>query len=257
MPEVRPDFTRAWVEFPDPDESGQIIRADLTWLTSRWTCIFGSGCPGVYADRPDEGCCSLGAHFADDADERRVLQAAGELTVEDWQFADQSPDLADADEEGARKTATHDGACVFLNRAGSAMGPGCALHRLAARTGRSFVETKPDVCWQLPLRRTYDWREEQDGSQVLVVTLTEYVRAGWGAGGHDFDWYCSSNSDAHVGSVPVFRGNEREIVELIGRRAADVLIGLCEQHTTAQQWRTEQGLPAFALHPASAVGGRD
>ena len=56
------------------------------------------------------------------------------------------------------------------------------------------MATKPDVCWQLPLRREYDWREERDGARKLVITLTEYARAGWGEGGHDFDWYCSANS---------------------------------------------------------------
>ena len=63
---------RTWVEFDDPGQDGQRLRCDLTWLTSRWTCIFGRGCPGIYADRPDDGCCTLGAHFADDEDEARV-----------------------------------------------------------------------------------------------------------------------------------------------------------------------------------------
>lgn len=40
------DFARAWVEFPDPADEEQVFRCDLTWLTSRWTCIFGSGCQG-------------------------------------------------------------------------------------------------------------------------------------------------------------------------------------------------------------------
>ncbi|NEE60032.1 DUF1631 domain-containing protein, partial [Streptomyces sp. SID8455] len=41
------DFARAWVEFPDPGDDEQVFRCDLTWLTSRWTCIFGSGCQGI------------------------------------------------------------------------------------------------------------------------------------------------------------------------------------------------------------------
>ena len=51
----------------DPDDADQIFRCDLTWLTSRWKCIFGEGCRGLYADRPHDGCCTLGAHFADAA----------------------------------------------------------------------------------------------------------------------------------------------------------------------------------------------
>jgi hypothetical protein len=62
-------FPRAFVEFGDPADPDQVFRCDLTWLTSRWTCIFGRGCQGIYADRPDDGCCTLGAHFSDEEDE--------------------------------------------------------------------------------------------------------------------------------------------------------------------------------------------
>jgi hypothetical protein len=65
MPEVSLDFPRQWIEFVDPADEDQLIRADLTWLTSRWTCIFGRGCKGIYADAPDAGCCTLGAHFSE------------------------------------------------------------------------------------------------------------------------------------------------------------------------------------------------
>lgn len=43
------DFARAWVEFVDPSDEEQVFRCDLTWLTSRWTCVFGSGCQGIVA----------------------------------------------------------------------------------------------------------------------------------------------------------------------------------------------------------------
>jgi hypothetical protein len=62
------DFARAWVEFPDPADEEQLFRCDLTWLTSRWNCIFGSGCQGIQAGRADDGCCTLGAHFSDEDD---------------------------------------------------------------------------------------------------------------------------------------------------------------------------------------------
>ena len=69
-PRLKLPFPRAYAEFPDPADGDTVYRCDLTWLTSRWTCIFGSGCQGIYADRPDDGCCTLGAHFADADDER-------------------------------------------------------------------------------------------------------------------------------------------------------------------------------------------
>ncbi|NDZ83731.1 hypothetical protein G3I19_35525, partial [Streptomyces sp. SID10853] len=48
-------FARAWVEFPDPADDEQVVRCDLTWLTSRWTCMVGSGCQGIEAGRADDG----------------------------------------------------------------------------------------------------------------------------------------------------------------------------------------------------------
>ena len=42
---------------------------DVTFLLSRWTCIFGDGCQGVLTGPAPElvqGCCSYGAHFTDE-----------------------------------------------------------------------------------------------------------------------------------------------------------------------------------------------
>ncbi len=79
VPEVLIGFPRAFVEFPDPGDKGQVFRCDLTWLTSRWACIYGQGCQGIYAGRPNDGCCTLGAHFADAEDEKRVGKAVRQL----------------------------------------------------------------------------------------------------------------------------------------------------------------------------------
>ncbi len=79
VPEVPLDFPRAWVEFVDPADPDQRLRCDLTWLCSRWSCIFGAGCAGIYAGRPDDGCCTLGAHFSDRDDEDRVAGFVAQL----------------------------------------------------------------------------------------------------------------------------------------------------------------------------------
>jgi len=63
LQEVPLDFAREWVEFPDPADPDHVVRADLTWLTSAWTCIFGRGCAGVVAGRPGDGCCSPRGFF--------------------------------------------------------------------------------------------------------------------------------------------------------------------------------------------------
>ena len=79
-------------------------------------------------------------------------------------------------------------------------GAGCALHGLALQQGRNPLETKPDVCWQLPIRRTFRNVERHDGTSYTEVSIGEYDRRGWGPGGHDLDWYCSGNTEAHVGA---------------------------------------------------------
>jgi hypothetical protein len=238
VPEVLLPFPRAYAEFVDPADPEQVFRCDLTWLTSRWSCIFGRGCAGIYADRPDDGCCSLGAHFADAADEKRVRKAARQLTAEQWQYKQDAnaggwvePESLDTVSKGelpGRKTRVVDGACIFLNRPGFPAGAGCALHLLAQSQGRSVVETKPDVCWQLPIRRQFRTVTRTDETTYTEVTIGEYGRDGWGPGGHDLDWYCSSNTDAHHGIEPVYLSSRAELVALMGAAAYEVLVQLCE-----------------------------
>ncbi len=245
MPEVLLDFPRTWVEFTDPADVDQRLRCDLTWLCSSWGCIFGAGCRGIYAGRPDDGCCTLGAHFSAPDDEARVARFVAKMTADDWQFhavGRKRKRWVETDEDGDRKTAVHEGACIFLNRPGFPAGPGCALHSWALRDGRHPLETKPDVCWQLPVRRLYREVKLTDGSTYTEVTITEYDRRGWGAGGHDLDWYCSSNSDAHLAPEPVYQSCAAELIELVGRPAYDVLAAHCRAHLDA-------GTP-LTRHPA-------
>ena len=215
-----------------------VLRCDLTWLTSAWTCIFGRGCAGILDDRPDDGCCSHGAFFSDTADEKRVSRAAKELTPADWQFhqvgTKRGITVRDSvgDDDRRRRTRTVDGACVFLNRPGFAGGEGCALHALALRTGRHPLETKPDVCWQLPIRREQDWVDRPDGTRVLVSTVTEFDRRSWGEGGHDLHWWCTSSPDAHVGGERLYVSYGPELTALVGAQAYAELARLCAARLT-------------------------
>src|SRR5690606_1161150 len=80
-----------WLSFEDPDEDRTWL-FDLTFLLSRWTCVFGRGCQGVLTERAPElvqGCCSYGAHFTDDADRARTVEAAATLDDDEWQFAEE------------------------------------------------------------------------------------------------------------------------------------------------------------------------
>jgi hypothetical protein len=241
VPEVALDFPRQWVEFVDPDNDGQVFRCDLTWLLSRWTCIFGSGCKGIVPKRANDGCCSHGAHYSDKADEKRVKKFARALTADEWQFRKEGLANGVSEvEDGARKTRKYKGACIFLNRPGFAAGSGCALHLHALKTGLHPLETKPDVCWQLPVRRTYDRVTRPDNTEVLVTSIGEYDRRGWGEGGHDLTWWCTGATEAHVATEPLYLTYGPELVDLMGRPAYDVLVELCEEALKSR----------VAVHPA-------
>ncbi len=232
MPEVELGFPRQWVEFPNPDDASEMFRCDLTWLTSRWTCIFGAGCPGIFDTSPEAGCCTLGAHFADEADHARVARAVDRLTPERWERHDEGAPAqggwTDHDDEGELKTRVVDGACIFHNSRDFAGGYGCALHGLALAEGVEPLTLKPDVCWQLPIRRQFREIDPGDGSTYTEVLIGEYTRAGWGPGGADLDWYCSSNTEAHVGMEPVYVANRAELVELMGAAGYAELTRHCE-----------------------------
>ncbi|GAA0412687.1 hypothetical protein [Streptomyces luteireticuli] len=249
--EVGLDFARAWVEFPDPADDEQVFRCDLTWLTSRWTCVFGSGCQGIKAGRADDGCCTLGAHFSDEEDEERVAGHVARLTPDIWQFHEVGTDPSGSgwtqlDEDDERQTRRWKGSCIFQNRPGFAGGAGCALHILALREGREPLETKPDVCWQLPVRRTYDWIERPDDTKVLQISIGEYDRRGWGPGGHDLHWWCTSARSAHGAGKAVYQSYRAELVELMGPRAYARLVELCEERMAS--------LLPMAPHPADPAG---
>lgn len=268
MPETSLDAPRTWAEFTDPANPDQRFRVDLSWLCSSWTCIFGSGCRGIYADRPDDGCCTLGAHFTDDDDLARVQSVVAELTPQDWQHHPGTGKKGDKDparpsrwtepDGEARKTKVVDGACIFLNRPGFPAGAGCALHQKGVRTGRAPHTVKPDVCWQLPIRRAYRNVTRPDGSTYLEITITEFDRRGWGAGGHDLDWYCSSHTEAHIGREPVFRSSRAELVDLMGPAAYAELEVRCQAHLTMVRTlrsAAAKKLLPLVVHPATVQAG--
>ena len=253
--EVELDFPREWLEFTDPADENHVIRADLTWLLSRWTCVFARGCHGIVAGRAVDGCCSHGAFFTDGDDEKRVKAAVKRLTPLTWQrhrrgFSNWTEmDTIDG-ETPARRTATRDdgGPCVFLNDADFVGGGGCALHGQALRDGVHPLEYKPDVCWQLPIRRDQDWSTRADGSKILLSTLSEFDRRGWGEGGHDLHWWCTSSPEAHVGGEPLYVSYAPELTALLGAPAYERLAGLCAE-------RERQG--QVAPHPATVAAGEE
>ncbi len=82
------------------------------------------------------------------------------------------------------------------------------------RKGARPLDYKPEVCWQLPLRR--EDHEEDDGH--VTSTIVEWKRRHWGDGGQEFHWWCTEAPEAFVGRDPVYRSMRDELVELVGKR---------------------------------------
>ena len=255
MPEVDPNFPREWLEFFDPADSETLFKCDITWLTSYWNCIYGSGCQGIEKDKPDAGCCSDGAYYTDSKDEAHVVKAAKRLTPDLWQFYNEARkgkkfSVSEIGLDRDRKTKKINGSCIFLNRKGFSGGMGCALHHLANQEEKHFFETKPDVCWQLPLRRSFEVREFGD-LQISVTVIGEYERLTWGEGGADFDWYCTSNDEAHNGSEPLYLSSKTELIQLMGKDAYQILFQKCEERMALIKKTKKKSLPLFVIHPAT------
>jgi hypothetical protein len=113
---------------------------------------------------------------------------------------------------------------------------------MALRTGVHPLTTKPDVCWQLPVRREQEHVDRPDGTRVLVTSIGEFDRRGWGPGGHDLHWWCTGSPAAHVAPEPLVETYAAELIELLGEPAYAELRRLTEL-------RLDQGL--IAPHPAS------
>jgi hypothetical protein len=227
--EVVPEDRHEWISFEDPEEDRTWV-FDVTFLMSSWTCIYGHGCQGVLtgpAPHLAQGCCSYGAHFIDANDIAAVEAAATRLTKRQWQFKNRArKGFVTTAKDGTKTTRIVEGACIFLNRPGFAGGPGCALHVGALEAGERPLDWKPDVCWQLPLRL----EEKTDDHGHVTSFLREWKRRDWGAGGHEFHWWCTDAPDAFVGRKPVYRYLRDEIVEMVGEPVYALLVAELKQH---------------------------
>jgi hypothetical protein len=217
-----------WISFEDPKERRTWV-FDATFLRSNWSCIYGSGCKGVLDhDATDlaQGCCTHGAHFVDEADVQTVLDALPRLDKRTWQNyrAGHNKGVLET-EDGATKTRVYKGGCIFLNRPGFPAGMGCALHIAALEAGERYIDWKPDVCWQLPLRLEHS----TDDNGYVTSTLREWKRRDWGEGGEDFHWWCTESDDAFVGGRPVYQYLRDEIIEMVGQDAYDTMLRYIER----------------------------
>jgi len=240
------DTAHEWVSFEDPEEERTWV-FDVTFLASNWTCIFGRGCQGVLtgpAPELEQGCCSYGAHFTGEEDVERVEKAAAMLTAEDWQFRDRGrkgKHIIKQNKQGETVTRMVDGACIFLNRPGFPGGAGCALHQAAMKRGERPLDLKPDVCWQLPLRR--EDTVADDGH--VTSTVREWDRRHWGEGGYEFHWWCTEAPDAFVGRTPVYKEMRDELIELCGEQPYEMVATYLDARVPKRK-----GAVTFLPHPA-------
>lgn len=229
-----PEDLHEWISFEDPKED-RTWTFDLTFLLSPWTCIYGRGCPGVLTEAApelEEGCCSYGAHFIDNKDRKKVERLAKLLTDDEWQHRRQAIRKGGpikVNSEGDTVSRLVDGACIFLNRPGFPAGAGCALHLAALNRGERPLDWKPEVCWQLPLRRV----DETDNYGHVTSTVREWKRRDWGPGGEEFHWWCTETHEAFIGSSPVYQTLRDELIEMIGPTAYDIFVDLAEKEREA------------------------
>jgi hypothetical protein len=226
------DDRREWISFEDPDEHRTWL-FDVSFLTSNWSCIFGAGCPGIEPEPAPEkalGCCIHGAYLSDNEDREHVTSMIEELTDELWQYRRTSVDIGGAlwqDDDGWWRTKVVDGACIFQNRpehvGGDSHqgGAGCAFHHLAEATGRRHMDTKPEICWQAPLRR----EDHETVTGHIYTMVREWERRDWGGDDEEVSWWCTSDEQAHVSPNPVYRTMRGELEAICGAPVYALLEG--------------------------------
>lgn len=230
-----PRDAHEWVSFEDETHE-RTWMVDATFLESNWTCIFNNGCQGVLTGPTPalvQGCCSYGAHFTDEDDRQRVELAATRLSGDQWQFkAKGAKGTTKVKKNGEMVTRLVDDACIFLNRPGFHRGPGCALHVMAMDNAESYIPLKPEVCWQLPLRR----EDVTLANGHIVTRIAQWDRPDWGSGGDDFHWWCTEDAASFVGVNRVVDSMSEELIAIMGPRSYDTLLALIND-------RSQRGTP--------------
>jgi hypothetical protein len=245
---IPPVDTREWVSFEDEDEERTWV-FDVTFLTSNWKCIFGEGCQGVLTGPAPElvqGCCSYGAHLIDKKDARRVEKVAKTLTAEEWENHGSKKPVIITNKHGELVTRIKGDACVFLNSPGFGAGAGCALHLAALKRDVNPLVYKPEVCWQLPLRR--EDQVEEDGH--VVSTIRQWDRRHWGKGGLEFHWWCTEDPEAFVGTKPVYQEMQAELTEMVGSTVFEQFLAYIQQRDQLRAQRVPLPHPAVRTRDA-------
>ncbi|NOX30176.1 MAG: hypothetical protein GXP35_09030 [Actinobacteria bacterium] len=239
------DYRREWLSFDDPHEL-RTWMFDATFLASNYMCIYGQGCLGIGVEADADsgtGCCSHGAYFSDEDDRKLVSDSAKRLlTAENWQFHAKFAAKPFEKVNKSWKTKTVDGACIFQNRPDFHTGAGCALHSAAAEQGEVPAGAKPEVCWQIPIRR----EDHETETGHLFTMVREWARRDWGNGGDEFDWWCTDDDRAHVAPEPAYITLADELVRICGEEVYELLV-------TEMQARVDAAAVGVVFLPHPAV----
>lgn len=187
--------------------------ADIGFLASNWTCVWGAGCVGIgdeTAEALGQGCCSIGAELLDDEEAMLIGALAMSIDPELFENHQMATDKGVFNDASRSHTLVHEGACVFFNKPGFAGGTGCSLHLAAEAEGERPLDWKPSVCWQLPLK------VDRSGDQP---NLRPWRRTDWGPGGDTMAWCCTERdgvADAYVAQSRVIDSLAEEIEALVG-----------------------------------------
>ena len=257
-----PADAHEWVSFDDPDEERTWL-FDVTFLVSAWTCIFGQGCQGVLTGPAPElvqGCCSYGAHFTGKKDARTVERAAADAHARAVAVPQAGPE--GRGEEAARRRPRHPPGRRRLHLPQPSRVPrraGMRPPQGGRGRGRSHVEFKPEVCWQLPLRR----EDETAPDGRVTSVIRQWDRRHWGEGGDEFHWWCTEDPEAFVGHEPVYVSMRTELETMAGKKVYRRLAAYLDQRT-APRARVDAAAPpdgapltpppGAAADPASLLG---
>jgi len=229
-----------WLTFSMPDEPGRQYRINVSFLLSNYRCIWGSGCQGLLnrGVDPEAACCERGVTFIDADDFAHVEQMVEELTPDDCDNLDHVRDRGwyQASQSGRPyKTRKLGGACIFVNRSGGPAGkPGCAFHHSAVRQGKHPSETKPFICWSLPLNFSEEAPDEPGGPATKIVSA--FTADAWGGTDDDEEpdgrghmgFWCIDTPDAYRGDRPVYRSLEVELRKELGDAVYERLVELLD-----------------------------
>ena len=215
------------------------------------------------AGRPNDGCCTLGAHFSDKADRKRVEKWVNRLTPELWQnFVPGQDGWVMKDDDGDKQTRTYGGGCIFLNSPDFEGGGGCALHNLAVAKGVKPLRSSQTCVGNCRFDELSRSVRTRTGRNCPSSSLANLTAAGGAPVGNDLNWYCSGNPAAHVGPDPVYVSERDTLTELMGASAYGVLVGHCEEHLAAvsalgaNRHATRAGLAVHQPTRDSSAGNR-